>query len=519
MKQDKPNIIFVMADQLAASAMGCYGCKVNATPNIDKLAEEGAMFKRNYSVNPVCGAARASIFTGREASRTGVYYNNIDMSPELIHFTNFLKDDGYKTGGFGKFHFTDMQKPLPEDMSAFGFDKSVISDDTKYGKWLEWIKQDHPEYYEKALALTWPRNFDTPEDRENYKSAFEKEMNGRINSPYDAITYVSPLPTELHQTTYITDQSIDFIEQSSKSDDPFMCYISYVDPHDPYDPPEPYASMFSPDDIPRPVDAEWLDCPPPGYSEIINDPREFKFQNNIVPLRDYSMQDWQKMRAHFFGSVKFIDDQLGRIIAFLKQKGIENNTVIIFTTDHGEMIGDHKLVTKGIKHYDSGIRTPLIIHAPFINGSSGLSVKSLTCNLDIYPTICEFAGIDISKFCLDGYSLLPFFTDSNYNPHKNILIQYEESNENRCARTIISEDYYRLSIFPGQNYGEMFDLKNDPDEQDNLYKNPVWKDKKMELMEKMIFEINKFIHSAYGDITVNMPVEKQIKWANIENKN
>lgn len=513
MNQDKPNIIFVMADQLGAASMGCYGCEVNATPNIDKLAEKSVKFNRHYSLNPVCGPARASIFTGRESSRTGVYCNNIDMNPDLVHFTSILKDTGYRTGGFGKFHFTDMQKPLPDDMSAFGFDESIISDDTKYGKWLEWIKKDHPEHYKKALAVTWPRNFDTEKDKEEFKSAFEEEMRSRIASPYDAVTYVSPLPAELHQTTYLTDKSLDFIERSSESENPFMCYISYVDPHDPYDPPEPYASMFNPADLPEPVNAEWLDDQPAGYSDILNSPRGLNLESDVAPLKDYSLNDWQRMRAHFWGSVKFVDDQIGRIIDLLKKKGIEDNTMIIFTTDHGEMMGDHKLVTKGIKHYDAGVRIPMLINTP---SAGSKTVDSLTCNMDIYPTICELAGIDISNFSLDGTSLVPFLNGQNATLRENLLIQYEEFNKNRCARTIITDDYFRLSIFPGQNYGEMFDLKKDTQEQDNLYNNPSSKDKKLELMEKMLNGINDYIHSAYRDVTVNLPVEQQRQWANIK---
>jgi arylsulfatase A-like enzyme len=303
----------------------------------------------------------------------------------------------------------------------------------------------------------------------------------------------SPLPPEVHDTTFLIDTGIDFMRRHLESESeaqPFFCNISLVDPHDPYDPPEPYASMYDPDDIPEALPAEWKesgpDCLGPrqetlGFDKIAND-------------RDRV----QKLRTMYHGSLRYMDDQIGRVIEFVEENGIWENTVILFSTDHGEMMGDHGLITKGMPHYDSGIRVPLIAAGGGIQ--PGISNR-LTCTLDFFPTFCDLAGIPAGKRPpLEGKSFIAHLFPGRppepdpYGHHPatpewdRMLYNEPEWREISVAfgaESVITDDGWRLTRFV-QGGGQMFDLNADPDEQNNLYQNPEYAGKRQELLERLI---------------------------------
>ncbi|HBE04223.1 MAG TPA: hypothetical protein DC049_17365, partial [Spirochaetia bacterium] len=172
----------------------------------------------------MCGPNRASILTGRSASFHGVVVNNLEVSGDLPTWPELLQKAGYRTGGFGKFHHTAMQLPLPAEFSHFGYDESVPTEDPKDGAYLEWIKNEHPEWYETALAMIWPRPYHSEEFKKQARAAYDKILKTRRDASEWQTMYPSPLPKELHQTAYITDLSIDFIRRHKKNHaaSPFM---------------------------------------------------------------------------------------------------------------------------------------------------------------------------------------------------------------------------------------------------------------------------------------------------------
>jgi arylsulfatase A-like enzyme len=357
-------------------------------------------------------------------------------------------------------------------MAHLGFDESVVSEDPKWGPWTDWIKTKHPEHYDEALAMAWPfwPNHPCPDDLARAKRARQDILVPLMRaSPWPAM-YPSPLPAELHDTTFITDLGLDFIQRhmSQHNDQPFLCHISYVDPHDPYDPPEPYASMFDPDAMPTPLPAEWMD---EGFGTLAGAQRFWRFDTV-----------WQKpevvarLRALYHGSLRLIDDQIGRLVVELRRLGVWDDTILVFTTDHGEMLGDHGLMTKGPNHYDAGIRVPLIVSG----GGVVPSVSDrLTSTLDFLPTFCDWAAVPVAERPpLEGRSLASVCAgESEPNPWNGVSVA------TGTVRSVISKDGWRLTRFVREGKGQLFDLNVDPREQHNLYPDPAHAARRQAMLE------------------------------------
>ena len=476
MPNGQPHIIFIMADQLGAAALGCYGSGVASTPTLDALAQSGLRFDRCYATSPVCAPNRACFLTGRSPAVHGLVSNNFVLHTDMPVYTQALQANGYRTGGFGKFHLTPMHCPLPADMGYLGFDESVNTDDTKW-TWYDWVAREYPAYADTALAMCWnfwPSHPPHPLAAQ-CREAKERLLQPRYNESGWSMMYVSPLPAELHDTTYITNLGLDFMDRhlDGHAEQPFFCHISYVDPHDPYDPPEPYAHMFDPAAMPAPAPAEWNDANP--IPELVRDRRWFDVDQHIYPGSPAT----SRLRALYHGSLKFLDDQIARVVEFVRRRGIADDTCIIFTTDHGEMLGDHDLITKGIKHYDLGVRCPLIVAGGPV--APGVTDR-LTCTLDFFPTFCDLAGIPPQdRPPLEGRSFAPVCAGQpDPAPWPAVSVAFGG------AETVITADRWRLTHFQESGRQQMFDLAADPREQRNLADLPAYAERNTRLLSALV---------------------------------
>jgi len=471
----RPNIVFIMADQLAAGFIGCYGSGVDSTPTIDRLASEGVRFDRCYAHVPVCAPSRAAIFTGRSAEVNGMVANDLVLGTDNPTFAQVLRDTGYRTGGFGKFHLTPWQEQFPQDFGRFGFDESVRSIDSRLGAWLDWIETEHPDYYEMALGSCFPLAYmnEYGKDRKNIRPAWEKARQ----KFYDALRqasewrsmYQSPLPPELQQTTFITNCALDFMQRHTQNrpEEPFMCYVSYCNPHHPYDPPAPYDTRFEPHDMPEPIPmaVDRYSC------------RQLDGCRDISEGRSLSVDTLKKLRAFYHGLVRLLDDQIARVVEYLKENNQLENTVIVFTTDHGDMMGDHGFLYKGIMHYDSCIRVPLVVRGPNIREGASDRLTSL---LDVFPTFCDWAGLD-APVPLEGKSFAPTCAqEGSGDGWSAVTVQFA------CARSIVTDDGWRLTIYDEDGEGQMFNLSQDPREQNDLFPDPARRSKLLELYHRHV---------------------------------
>jgi len=471
---ERKNVLFVCADQLGAKWLGCYGSGVASTPTLDALAADGVRFDRCYATIPVCAPNRATMLSGRSACVHGVVANNYFYPSGLPTYADILRKAGYRTGGFGKFHQSPMHLPAPSDVANLGFDESMVTEDPKW-PWYEWVKETHPEHARAALSMAWPfwPNYPHHPEAQAAEEPRRSLMQARKDESGWRMVGSSPLPSEVHDTTWITSTSIDFIERHAKehTGTPFMCHVSYVDPHDPYDPPGDYAGTFDPADMPPALAAEWIE----NANPVLMQAQKFAGFEEI----------WQKpeviakLRATYHDSLKYMDDQIARLVDTLHANDLLDNTIIVFTTDHGEMLGDHGLMTKGVKHYDAGIRCPLIVAGGGVKG--GMISDDLRCTLDLFPTFCDWAGVaPEDRPPLEGRSFAPVVAGGDESePWPAVSVAYGR------ARSVLTRDRWRLTRFVDENTGQMFNLAEDPDEQRDLYGDPSATEQKVRLLERL----------------------------------
>ncbi len=449
-----------MADQLGAKFVGCDGhLHVAVTPTLDGLARDGVQMSRCYATHPICAPNRATLLTGRSCVTHGITSNNLVLNPNVPTYAHLLRHAGYHTGGFGKFHVTPMCLPHPPDLNYLGFDEVAITEDTKWGAYMSWIQREHPDHLETALAMAWgnPPQAPSPDLGDRFRQPRLSAIRERIMKPCWPTAdwpeyYTSPLPAPLHQTTWITDQALDFMRRhvEERKDQPFFCKISYVDPHDPYDPPQPYADLFSPADMPPATPGAWMN---PG--NVLFEARRCTAAARIPEIR-----------AKYAGSVRFIDDQLARVVQFLRDHNLWENSILVFTTDHGDCMGDQELFTKTIIPYDAAIRVPLIVAGGPV---ARAEVDRLICTLDFFPTFCDWAGIPPSdRPPIEGKSFAAE-TRGEVSPEQwsAVSVTYQ------CMDTVISADGWRLTNFnQAQAPNQLINLTEDPDEQLNRYRDP-----------------------------------------------
>ncbi len=452
---DSPSVLLIMSDQHRWDAMGCYGNPVIRTPNFDSLAETGVRFTECWSQHPVCMPSRASIFTGRYPSVHGVRSNGIPLPRREVTLAEVFAQNGYRTGGAGKFHFIPhypYRSPLPSMDTYpgpyYGFQEFHIGEDGRSGDHWQWIKANHPRYFKKP-------------DNE--------------------------IPPELHNTYWAASHTINFIRDCARHKQPFFAFCSFVDPHHSYNPPPPYSTMYREKDMPLPYRRDGEHQGKPAF-----------FRRRLESVRR-QVERTAYNRTQYYGEVTFIDDSIGRLLKALEENQVRDNTLIVFVTDHGDMLGDHDLYYKGWPHYRGCANLPLLVNWPG-KVQSGKVVDGLVQEIDLFPTIAELAGLPPTPG-VQGHSQAPVLTgESTDTGNSSVLIEVAISGEsipelkknetfNPDLYTLRTKDW-RYSYYPGVDYGELFDLQADPNEYTNLWGKPglekVQRNLKDELLARIV---------------------------------
>ena len=460
------NVVFIMCDQLRLDALGLYGNDICKTPNIDALFKRGTVFDNMFATTPVCAPNRGAIATGKWPRINGLVCNGYILPETETTMMDVFRRNGYITYGVGKMHFGPQWElemddngkgaidPQPASLPWHGFDHCLITEDHRVGPYADYLS-------ERGLS-TW---------KDVHSFSYGKQH----------IVQTSPYPEKDHQTTWITDRTLDFIRQHNRSN-PFFMWVSYVDPHHPFNPPAPYDTMYDPKDIPAPVYRE---------GEHDNRPCMFmeKFKGMIsnheqCDLSAFSDQDWQKIIAYYYGMISLIDKNIGRIVSHLKATGQFDNTIFVFTTDHGEILGDHHLLFKNFP-FDCVTRVPFMVRSP---GDTTQRRESALCrSLDIMPTMIDLAGLPLEEK-INGISLKPYLdSDSEPERFQDILIEH-------CVHQTIRSRKYRLTVYHNEACGELYDLEKDPQNLFNLWDDREYQQVKNELLGRLVgklyFEIN-----------------------------
>lgn len=472
------NIVLFMVDQLSAKWLEGASALACPTPNLDRLRRAGVTFTNAFASNPVCCAARATLATGLTSRGHGVLQNGYRLNPALPTVMRTLQDAGWQTGAFGKLHYEPHYRGFDADFRPYGFDVVHNTEDARGGEWLDWIEREYPQHYEAALATVWPsaipafaaygpRKTDLARRiraiRKTFRWATERRPNA--TSQY----YPLPFAEELSQTAWITGHALDFLA-GADPDRPFFAHISYVQPHAPSCPPASYLDSIDATQIPQPAPAGWRDDPLA--------PACFRRSGFGVDTKA-----WRDRRHYYLADVAHLDHQLGIVVDALKNSGRWQDTVLIFLSDHGDLLYDHGFFGKAERHYDACIRIPLVVAGAGMRG--GHTSDALVQLEDIAPTILDVtdrpqprpsvSGLlaqNENASGLPGASLLPWGRGEEPPEWRDAVYIESYNNTNSLdpqswARTVRSRDW-RYTLYPGGAGEQLFHLPDDPDETYNL---------------------------------------------------
>ena len=462
----RPNILWICTDQQRYDTIGALGNAHVVTPNLDRLAGEGVAFERAYCQSPICTPSRASFLTGMYPSSIRVTRNgNPDFPafPPLISKT--LADAGYTCGLIGKLHLT----------SAFGRREKRADDGYSYWQYSHAPRDDWGAGHDYA---DWVR-------------ANGADLGELVKDP-------AGVPAELHQTTWCAEKTIEFIEANRAR--PWLASVNIYDPHPPFNPPAEYRDQFDPSRVKPPIFqpsdlTQQAKLAAVDFQSQARDPAELDIKSPILPQSPTRLlveadtagaRDALSLIAAYYAMIKLIDDQVGRILAALDASGQLDNTIVIFTSDHGETLGDHGLIQKGCRFYEGLVRVPLIWSWP---GTFAADVRSpaLVELTDIAPTLLEVCGLSIPDF-MTGRSLLPILLGEQSSARHRDFVRSEYIDAldlpDGTVATMHFDGRYKLVCYHNHGLGELYDLEQDPQELADLWDDPARQALKGELLQR-----------------------------------
>lgn len=447
----KPNILLLMTDQQRWDAMGCSGGWVQ-TPHLDRIANEGIRFTNCVTTSPVCIPTRLSLATGLYPHNTGVWNNMTHtMSADTPTWMQVVRNAGYRTSLFGKTHLHPHNGDLREKeelMNAYGLD-----DIDEIGG---------PRASQRVLSkmtAMWEEKGVWNIYKEDYGERFQ-------NKPY--VVRPSPLDFEDYADVYVGQQAKKYLQNYDRQE-PWCCWVSFGGPHEPWDTPEPYASMYDPNEMPPPIPRQQAGDRPRGNLDNMMNRMNPKFEEGEVG----------RLRANYAGNVTLIDAQIGEILETIEARGELDNTVIVHTSDHGEMNGDYGLIYKS-NFLNGAVRIPLLVRTP---DTVKNTAKEIVCDspaewMDIGPTLVEVAGGEM-KHRQYGKSLCPILADTSAT-HREFAIS-EISGE-----IMLLNEEWKIALNNDSIPYLLFNVKDDPDEINNLAGQPKMKDLETELRLRIL---------------------------------
>lgn len=504
----RPNFVLFITDQHRADYLGCYGHPIVKTPNIDSLAERGVAFDKFYVASPVCMPNRASLMTCRMPESHGVRMNGIPLSQRNVTFVELLRDAGYKTALIGKSHLQNFTgapatKKRPPAREGYHRGNGDLSEAVRHDLNTQIYKVEEPDFWSgpQPKVPTPFYGFDHVELVTGHGDhiggdytgwLMEREPNaenliGPENQlPHD---YTCPqavrtaVPEELYSTNYIAERAEAFIQDHADDDQPFFLMVSWPDPHHPFNPPGRYWDMYDPDEMPVP-DAfsreDWT--PPPHVAGVLRARDAGRANLQGMNAVGCSKREAQEAQALTCGMITMIDDAVGRIQKALATSGRRSETVEIFTTDHGDHLGDHRLLFKGAEQYEQITRVPFLWADP--RGKSGVRSSELGQTHDIGTTILERARIE-PAWGMQGLDLM------GEAKREAAFVQYAHQKHMDGLNTppnihTIRDRRFRLSVLQDIEWGELYDLEADPGEYHNLWDAPEAQSEKVRLLEALL---------------------------------
>ncbi len=465
------NVLLITTDQHKATTIGAYGDPLGATPHLDRLAAAGTRFTRCRTQNPFCQPARASILTGTYPSTHGVIRNGIDLPDEASadSVATMLTANGVATALFGKAHFASFFPDYPTGRIESVVDSALVPADW-YGPYfgfqhVELLTDVHNIRLAPGVGQ-WNWGFGPPPMGLHYARylfrdgrargverlrRMQPEAAGRVWDHTQ--TWRNQLSEEDHHTTWTADRAIAWLE---RVDRPFFAWVSFADPHHPFDPPQPWCDRYQPADMMQVLPAahpQELAAKPPFHEMWSKGFRGTPFEWANPGWALLSEEERLTILAAYYGMISQIDHNIGRILSVLDSRGFAGDTLVIFTADHGDYMGDHQLILKGPIHYEALIRVPLIVRG---RGFPAAAVDDPVGTIDLAPTMLRACGVP-APAAMQGRPLLD-------GRREYVLTEDDIIRGGMAFRTLTTRAWRITRNEHDPNGGELYDLVDDPGE-------------------------------------------------------
>ena len=474
------NILWICTDSQRWDSLGCYGNSFVKTPNLDRLAAEGIRFEHCYAQSPLCTPSRGSFLTGRYPSTTRLRQNGQETPEDLGKYLlpRLLRDQAdYVCGLAGKLHLShcNQRSKLGEDFWKFPKQHQLTPyekrlDDDGYSV-FHWAHGNHENPYDAYSQWLYQRGKGLDPD------FFEgKKLGPQVSEG---------LPADLTHTAFCVDKAVEFIDLHHAKDMPYpwLFSVNIVDPHPDFHPPKEFLDRYMDklDDIPLPIVEEDQLAGKPTYQHESYLKGEEKSQ---IQMSDHERR---LIKAAYWATCDHIDDQVGRLLEALERTGQRENTLVVFTSDHGELLGDHGRTWKGAYLYDPAVRVPLILSMPgtLPQGPVATGMVELA---DLAPTFMEAAGLPVAK-SMQGQSIWPALCGEGDldTLRKDVYTEYYNANPGHPEHwlNMLRTPTHKLIVSHGTGEGELYDLTTDPDELENLWDEHSQQELKMKLLLRL----------------------------------
>ncbi|NQU41558.1 MAG: sulfatase-like hydrolase/transferase [Lentisphaerae bacterium] len=491
MTQKRYNVVYAITDQQRYDYAGCNPGVPVQTPHLNRLASAGMVLDRFYCNNPICMPSRATIATGRTARSNRVYDNGCALPESEVTLPQVLAEHGYDTRAIGKIHLTPYGDPdgryfeskaywrekksddSPEPYAGFAnAELSIGHVDHDVGHYGRWLKRNYPDIF---------HNWDA------YLTPHPCGLNDCFNWT---------IPPEAHANAWIADRSIAAIHEGAaryrETGEPFFLHLGFPDPHHPFRAPEPYGSMYSADTVVQHnLNKETLKTKPPIYTEfyqgILNREKLGAGDFCSNDLDTYTDAMYRQMAATSMGMVTFVDAQFGRVMQAIEEAGLTDDTIIVFTTDHGDLMGDHRLIKKGPFLLEGSVHIPMVIRVPGVTTPNTRS-DALACHMDFMPTLLDLLGIDIPRG-VEGRSYRDVLVGKADRHRDGVLVEFLHQTMTDVPVKAWITDEWKLVLWGGQDQHELYNLREDPGECVNRYGDPGCGEIQQRLVREMLDEI------------------------------
>jgi len=484
----RPNILFITSDQQHWNTLGASNPEIK-TPNLDRLAAGGTVFTRAYCANPTCTPTRASLITGQYPSQHGAWSLGTKLSEEKHTVGEDFTAAGYRTALVGKAHF----QPLRGTDEYPSLESYPIMQDLDF-----WRRFDGPFYGFEHVELA--RNH-TDEAHVGQHYAIWMEENGLANwrdyflpptGTKERSRHKWLIPERYHYDAWIAERTNALMEQYAQNGEPFFLWASFFDPHPVYLAPEPWDTLYDPGSltVPQVTEGEHAKNPPHFQMTQAASPDFSAYQepdgSGCHGFHSHRIERSKLAKdiAVYYGMISLMDKYIGVILDQLEALGLADNTVVVFTTDHGHFYGQHGLIAKGAFHYEDMIKVPFIARWPG-RVPSGRRSEALLSLVDLPQTFLSLCGIPAPR-TMTGVDESPVWLGDVERVREQVIVENRHQPTTIHVKTYVDERY-KLTVYYNRDYGELFDLRDDPGEINNLWSEPAAAALKADLVMKLLF--------------------------------